>query len=195
MIPGLLACRSQPKLYGTHLVTVCCGKDTKCFIGSSRGTLSCTIASIALAGIGILSYPAMCIHPVVEIIAGTLYVALVISYALTSFTNPGILPKQSLDEFEKEKQHHIESGKDLSRLSSCNKCNIFRPSFAYHCHSCNACIENLDHHCPFTGHCIGKNNFVYFRIFIILLQCTILAFLAIIFVFAAHSAGNCHMHF
>ena len=148
-----------------------------------------------MTGAGVLSYPAICIHPAVEIVAGLLFLGTVVSYALTSFTNPGIIPKQTNLEFEKEKQSYLEKGLDASRMSVCNKCNIIRPPLTYHCISCNACITNIDHHCPFTGHCIGKNNITYFKIFIILLQCTIIAFISIVFVFAVHSAGNCHMYF
>lgn len=161
----------------------------------SGGVLVCTSLTILLTGIGVLSYPAICIHPAVEIVASIFFLGTVLFYALTSFTNPGIIPKRTVDDFEKEKQNCVEKGMDCSRLSVCTHCNIIRPPLAYHCISCNACIENIDHHCPFTGHCIGKNNIVYFKIFIILLQCTILVFLAVVFVFAAHSVGNCHAYF
>ena len=40
IIPGVLELRSQPEVYGNHLVTVCCGSNTSCFIGPTRTLFS-----------------------------------------------------------------------------------------------------------------------------------------------------------
>ena len=45
IIPGVLELRSQPEVYGNHLVTVCCGSNTSCFIGPTRTLFSIVLSS------------------------------------------------------------------------------------------------------------------------------------------------------
>ena len=47
IVPGVLELRSQPEVYGNHLVTVCCGSDTSCFIGPTRTLFSIVLSSHA----------------------------------------------------------------------------------------------------------------------------------------------------
>ena len=45
---------------------------------------------------------------------------------------------------------------------------MFRPPKTVHCQVCDYCIEKFDHHCPWIGTCIGKRNYVYFMVYILL---------------------------
>jgi palmitoyltransferase ZDHHC9/14/18 len=49
----------------------------------------------------------------------------------------------------------------------CVTCKCWRPVRASHCGQCERCVEVHDHHCPWTGNCIGKNNYKWFFWFLL----------------------------
>jgi len=74
------------------------------------------------------------------------------SFIFTACSDPGIVfisPHQSDIESQSPgaityaKLNNIKNSKGIP----CGKCNIDRPSNAFHCYDCNACMEDLDHHC------------------------------------------------
>ena len=48
----------------------------------------------------------------------------------------------------------------------CEFCHCLKPIRASHCRTCNICVLRRDHHCPWTGHCIGRDNHLFFIIFV-----------------------------
>ena len=81
-----------------------------------------------------------------------------ISYAHCSLYNPGYPKNDNGRKF----------GYPRKDYSFCSVCQFFvkKTNYVTHCIDCDICIENQDHHCPWTGHCIGKNNYYSFMIFI-----------------------------
>lgn len=58
---------------------------------------------------------------------------------------------------------------NTNKYQICRKCNILidKSLKIVHCDICNLCCEFYDHHCPWVGKCIGKNNILSFKIFIL----------------------------
>jgi hypothetical protein len=100
--------------------------------------------------------------------------------ALTSLTNPGVLPRPSLAELRGRPRDDrgrlidhpqtVESAVVVNgvRLQAkyCNVCGILRPPRASHCRETDRCIERWDHFCPWVGTAIGKRNYRWFVCFI-----------------------------
>lgn len=99
----------------------------------------------------------------------------VISFTMTAFSDPGIIPRGILPSSPNYKgpihlkQRMCISGK-LIEIKWCGTCHIFRPPRSFHCYICNNCVERFDHHCPWIGNCIGIRNYAYFTMFVNSLQ-------------------------
>ena len=130
---------------------------------------------------------------IIPIIVGVLYLISFIYLIIATFCDPGIIRRFDLKKDNKSKDY-IKSNtfNDFKRNDSrifhlgyitnfkfCPSCGIIRPCRSTHCSDCNNCVERLDHHCPWIGNCAGKRNYIYFFIFLILLN--FLTILIIIF--------------
>ena len=81
------------------------------------------------------------------------------------------------DLFKKEikkKKEYIKNNKNYILEISKNKpfCIICCSNISdksKHCKKCNKCIENFDHHCDWLNNCIGKYNYSFFYILILVL--------------------------
>lgn len=71
-----------------------------------------------------------------------------------SCQNPGFSDKDAEKPAE---------GKDLY---FCEICKAYCPVRACHCRDCGRCVLRRDHHCPWTGCCIGRDNHVYFYLYV-----------------------------
>jgi len=117
-----------------------------------------------------------------------LFLCTVIFLILTSFTEPGIIPRKSIWEINGEipfpyngNQALFESkngqitlnascNKSLSSqnpLSFCQICQIYKPKKTVHCNYCGNCVEIFHRHCHFLRNCIGKRNYKYFVGFLV----------------------------
>ena len=94
-----------------------------------------------------------------KIIGIFVYLLFLISYTYTVLINPGY-PKNDIDSI---------TGEPRKKFYFCNICRLWasKEKKTKHCPDCNICVEGNDHHCPWTGKCIGSNNFIPFVIFIV----------------------------
>jgi hypothetical protein len=87
-------------------------------------------------------------------------IALLVSYSMTVFSDPGIVYKsdyslaESIQEGDIEESSHtsttpIRQAPNLNQATiECGNCQFQRPRTAHHCTYCKTCVEKLDHHCP-----------------------------------------------
>ena len=95
-----------------------------------------------------------------------IYILLVLFHLLTSLINPGLPPKQYfLENFKMEQS-------DIQNYIICKKCKLVMDlnKGTEHCIDCDICVMGNDHHCQWTSKCVGKNNLIFFNIFVILLK-------------------------
>lgn len=75
----------------------------------------------------------------------------------------------SLDNKKNQNYLVISKGFPLI-LKTCETCKIIRPPRSTHCDDCDNCVQRFDHHCPWLGSCIGKRNYKYFYLFVLILN-------------------------
>ncbi|KAI8641437.1 DHHC palmitoyltransferase-domain-containing protein [Parasitella parasitica] len=117
------------------------------------------------------------VHPAVPIVFAYLFVLSLISMLKTSWTDPGIIPR-NLDPIVQDildesasvvsvPQKEIWIKNTSYSLKYCDTCLIYRPPRASHCRQCNNCVEFEDHHCAWLNNCVGKRNYRSFFTFIL----------------------------
>ena len=88
----------------------------------------------------------------------------------------GILLRGNLTDIQMENKNcrskptHLRQLGYIREYKICDTCYIVRPLRSTHCGICDNCIYRFDHHCPWIGTCVGKRNYPYFFIFLILLN-------------------------
>eukprot|EP00483_Globobulimina_turgida_P002774 UN02779 len=94
------------------------------------------------------------------VISCLLFICVLYSLYMASFTDPGYLPRGN----ESTPPSHQQLKPNGSKF--CETCKIWRPPRAKHCRFCNCCVRKFDHHCPWVGTCIGQRNYKYFSLFL-----------------------------
>ncbi|XP_051577890.1 palmitoyltransferase ZDHHC18a isoform X2 [Myxocyprinus asiaticus] len=164
--------------------------DGRIMLASQCGVLPLTIGLIFITSGLFLTFdcPFLVEHLTVfiPVIAGVLFLFVVISLLQTSLTDPGILPRALPDEAADIERQIDNSGSSTYRppprtkeilindqvvkLKYCFTCKMFRPPRTSHCSLCDNCVERFDHHCPWVGNCVGKRNYRLFYTFIVSLS-------------------------
>ncbi|KAI9272285.1 DHHC palmitoyltransferase-domain-containing protein [Helicostylum pulchrum] len=147
-------------LCGGRLVT---SRDYRAFIAG----LFIFITPTVLFSIFTCPYLWTEIHPAVPIVFAYLFILAFVSMLKTSWTDPGIIPRNLdpvIEQLCNDETNSISSDtpprdvwiKDTSySLRYCETCRIFRPPRASHCRQCDNCVEFEDHHCAWLNNCIA----------------------------------------
>jgi len=128
-------------------------------------------------------------------------------FLLTSFTDPGIIPRKSIWSLDNElkdllqftsnkEKENTETNSPLNSpklgpmpnltndLKFCPDCNFYRPKKTTHCRFCGNCVSLRYTHFHFINNCIGRRNYRYFIGFmmslILLTICFLTSFIIII---------------
>ncbi|OMJ74390.1 hypothetical protein SteCoe_26683 [Stentor coeruleus] len=122
----------------------------------------------------------------VPILSGILYFLTLCTYILTTFTDPGIIPRKTIAEILDHNSSSIDiMNTDMSKY--CNTCQIFKPRRSHHCKVCDNCVEIFDHHCPYINNCIGGRNYIFFFLFVLNLTLLCLTNITGCFIFIFHN--------
>jgi DHHC palmitoyltransferase len=100
------------------------------------------------------------------------------SLLMVGCRNPGILYRQSTLPVQRQSysnhqiphstyHHRHHHPRNVDEWQWNDQAMTYRPSKAKYDAECAVVIEQFDHTCPWTGTAIGKNNIVWFRVFII----------------------------
>ncbi|KAI8883417.1 zf-DHHC-domain-containing protein [Backusella circina FSU 941] len=126
----------------------------------------------------------MHVHPALPIVFLYLFLLSLASMLKTSWTDPGIIPRNLDPSPIQEELDEQASGVYNSSiwtqaapkeivikgvawtLKYCETCRLYRPPRASHCRQCDNCVEFEDHHCIWLNNCVGKRNYRSFFTFI-----------------------------
>ena len=131
------------------------------------------------------------------IISAFLYLSTLLFYFMTTFTEPGIIPRKKIMEIiNSSSDLNINEIVSMDLNKFCTTCQIYKPPRSHHCKNCDNCVEIFDHHCPFINNCIGGRNYAYF--FLFTMSLTFLTFTDVtgcfLFIFNNYSIEACKKH-
>ncbi|ORY03982.1 zf-DHHC-domain-containing protein, partial [Basidiobolus meristosporus CBS 931.73] len=86
-----------------------------------------------------------------------------LTFALISFSNPGIINEGNLQSACKMYEYDYI----IFKPKICTTCSFQKPARSKHCSMCKACIARSDHHCIWVNNCVGLNNHRYFIAFLL----------------------------
>ncbi|CAG9325644.1 unnamed protein product [Blepharisma stoltei] len=148
----------------------------KIMIGSSQDNLPFILTLTLLTIVPISFFVFICrylwynVTISIPILSGIFYFGSIVFFLLTSFSDPGIIPRkkvfQALGDVPKEFTAEVFFTEFGHLHKFCATCEIYRPPRSHHCAKCDNCVEVFDHHCPYVNNCIGLRNYIYFMMFV-----------------------------
>jgi hypothetical protein len=154
-----LTITTYPDLTGDHRWIICCNneKQRACVTGPQKDIwvqLWCFFG-FGITGLawGLLSgFLIWQANAGLVIINCAIWITALAFFFATTFTDPGVLPKNLLPVTPEQERDPL----------FCRNCRIVRPLGAHHCSHCESCCLELDHHCGVVGQCIGARNKTWF---------------------------------
>ena len=105
---------------------------------------------------------------ILPVISGLFYFTTLFFYFTTTCTDPGIIPRKSIDQIINEDSDTANNDSmNIDMNKFCTTCQIYKPIRSHHCKNCDNCVEVFDHHCPYINNCIGGRNYIYFFFFVL----------------------------
>ncbi len=120
----------------------------------------------------IVIYPSL--NDIFRFLGTILYICQVIFHLFTMFINQGIPNKNYFisDEVIYALSHdkNLKQNFNIEKFQICRTCKLLieKKRNVIHCCFCETCCEGYDHHCSWLGKCIGKNNYISFKIMVYL---------------------------
>jgi palmitoyltransferase ZDHHC9/14/18 len=135
----------------------------------------CLLVTLVGPCILYLSYCSSQLPWTISLMISIFFAIALICYGLTSFSDPGIIPRKSvlvmlglIDKENDVSPESVLSEEDrLLGYKYCETCKIIRPPQASHCSDTDNCILKFDHYCVFLRQTIGARNLIFFRMFLL----------------------------
>jgi hypothetical protein len=111
-------------------------------------------------------------QPAHRAVSAVLCALSIVLWALTIFTDPGILPPAAAHDLKSNEDHRHSSlladdgYQQDAGLHYCRTCHHFRPRRASHCRLCKVCLLEHDHHCGVLGCCVAARNLRWFVLYL-----------------------------
>ena len=96
------------------------------------------------------------------------FILCILSYFIFIGKDPGYKKNNKLEKDSRGEYPLILKVNDgLDVRNFCPKCYIQKSSNVKHCFICDKCVEDYNHHCFWINKCIGKNNRIFYFLFIL----------------------------
>ena len=96
------------------------------------------------------------------------FILCILSYFIFIGKDPGYKKNNKLEKDSRGEYPLILKVNDgLDVRNFCPKCYIQKSNNVKHCFICDKCVEDYNHHCFWINKCIGKNNRIFYFLFIL----------------------------
>jgi len=145
------------------------------------------------------------------LLTAVLFILCITLLVLTSWTDPGIIPRYSLRLIVPGLEEQVAEALGIAEMNIdiangtrdegqmmqletrgfrwCAFCKMLQPPRAKHCRDCDNCVLRNDHHCPFVNNCIGQRNYVYFCGFLFSIVCLGISVFLGIYIWFSNESG------